>query len=467
MTLHDFGETDCGRSRVMQTLMKGDGVTDPAGQESSDDVPPIFFSEMTVDETSRLHLAYLPPPKREWIVPTRCVVMDCDGPKKVLIHDLDGSLMGVGPDASILARAEFMHQTRKDPSLYTWYNIPTKMLYDPAPLNDPGDAGWDMGPYMNYSMGVQNYVYRRRRMSATRTLRRQRPRHGDDNQRHGRRRAEALERGMPAPAAAGSPPPFSVDEVLDHRRRASLMASATAADWRMRMVFYTGDERNFYQGLDGTTCAPDEAAFDPACRTPRKTHREVAYAGTGGYPDGYGTYRQGCTFNAAWNAWSCTNASLTPARLIVESMDADHKSRSLVPVALATGGYVDLMNAGWDHQRAMQCGGYNCLQRLMTFHTTVALRRGYDLAFTGTNPQHLKLMMPSGDGRAAHDLTSTKLLIACFYSNPQKLEVHYRGAKVAPLPDNTFNYTALKPTVADPCGTNFFAAWESKLYVVG
>ena len=31
------------------------------------------------------------------------------------------------------------------------------------------------------------------------------------------------------------------------------------------------------------------------------------------------------------------------------------------------------MNAGWDHQRALDCGGYNCLQRLMTFHTTVAL----------------------------------------------------------------------------------------------
>ena len=35
------------------------------------------------------------------------------------------------------------------------------MLYDPAPLNDPADPGWDMGPYMNYSEGVQNYVYRR------------------------------------------------------------------------------------------------------------------------------------------------------------------------------------------------------------------------------------------------------------------------------------------------------------------
>ena len=42
---------------------------------------------------------------------------------------------------------------------------------------------------------------------------------------------------------------------------------------------------------------------------------------------------------------------MIPARLIIESMDEDHTSRSLTPVAVASGGYVDLMNAGWDHQR--------------------------------------------------------------------------------------------------------------------
>jgi hypothetical protein len=74
--------------------------------------------------------------------------------------------------------------------------------------------------------------------------------------------------------------------------------------------------------------------------------------------------------------------------------------------------------------------------------------------------------MPSGDGRAAHDTNLTKILVSCFYSNPQMLEVHYRGAKVAPLPDSSYNFSAAKPTVDDPCGTNFFASWESKLYVV-
>ena len=342
VTFHGFdAASSCGKSRVLQPLMQGDGVSDPAGQESSDDVPPIFFSGTTIDAISRANLAYMPPPKRSWIVPTRCVAMDCDGPKHALIHDLDGTLTGLGPDASILARAEFMHQTRADPSEHTWYNIPSKMLYDPAPLNDPGDAGWDMSAYANYSGGVQSYNYRRRALRALAAGRR-----GE----RGDRRVESLDRGMPAPNLHGEPPRFSVEEVLDHRRRASLQSSATASDWRQRMVFYTGDERNFYQGLDGTTCSPDEAVFDPACRTPRKTHKEVAYAGTGGYPDGYGTYREGCSFVAAWNAWSCSSASLTPARLVIESMDADHKSRSLVPVALATGGYVDLMNAGWDHQ---------------------------------------------------------------------------------------------------------------------
>ena len=80
------------------------------------------------------------------------------------------------------------------------------------------------------------------------------------------------------------------------------------------------------------------------------------------------------------------------------------------------------MNAGWSHQRAKDCGGYECLRRLMTFHTTVAVNRSYDLAFTGTNPQHLRLMMPFGAGHR-ENLTSARLLVSIFYSNPQKLEV--------------------------------------------
>jgi hypothetical protein len=42
-------------------------------------------------------------------------------------------------------------------------------------------------------------------------------------------------------------PTFGHEEITQHRR----LASAVETDWRNRMVFYQGDERAFYQGLDG------------------------------------------------------------------------------------------------------------------------------------------------------------------------------------------------------------------------
>lgn len=96
----DF-DWSCGESSIfMETTMHG-GVS----VDSADAVPPFFFTRTTVDETTRQNLAYLPKPKQEWIVETKCVVMDCDGPKHVVILDLDGSLTGLGPNSSIIARA--------------------------------------------------------------------------------------------------------------------------------------------------------------------------------------------------------------------------------------------------------------------------------------------------------------------------------------------------------------------------
>ena len=76
-------------SYVLQTMLSGKGVG-VGGMESSDAVPPHYFSKISIDADSRANLVYLPPPKRSWIDPRKCVVMDCDGPKHVLIHDLDG-----------------------------------------------------------------------------------------------------------------------------------------------------------------------------------------------------------------------------------------------------------------------------------------------------------------------------------------------------------------------------------------
>ena len=403
--------TSCGSSTVLMTTMRG-------GMESSDAVPPHFFSGITIDAISRTNLAKLPEPKREWIVPNKCVVMDCDGPKHVILHDLDGTLTGLGPDASVTARSEFMNEVRFDTTKYTWYNIPTKMLYDPAPLNDRGDPGWDMSAYAAYTGGGQTFSYRRLEdrddTSTTVVLGTVADGTGE-------------EKGAGEAGVATSTGALDVQTAVGIDVEGRQLASAADADWRNRMVFYPGDERSFYQGLDGRTCEPTSAIFDPSCRTVRKTHREVAYRG-------YGHYRKDCTLNTHYNAWVCPASSMIPARLIVESMDEDHTSRSLAPVALASGGYVDLVGGGWDHQRPKDCGGYDCLKRLMTFHTIVGVNRSYDLAFTGTNPKHLRLMLPSGGGEPtpAEQLRS-RVLVSIFYSNPQKLEVHLNKRIIQPL----------------------------------
>ena len=115
---------NCGSSTVLMTTMRG-------GMESSDAVPPHFFSKSTIDAQSRANLAVLPNPKQDWIAPSKCVVMDCDGPKHVILHDLDGTLTGLGPDSSIQGRAEFMNELRAETDKYTWYNIPTKVPVRP------------------------------------------------------------------------------------------------------------------------------------------------------------------------------------------------------------------------------------------------------------------------------------------------------------------------------------------------
>ena len=104
---------------------------------------------------------YLKPPQRSWIKPGKCVVMDCDGPKHAFAVDLDGSLTGLGERSSIVARAEFMNERRADPEQFTWYNIPWKMLLDPAPLNDRTDPGWDMSAYHEFAGPGFQFTYRR------------------------------------------------------------------------------------------------------------------------------------------------------------------------------------------------------------------------------------------------------------------------------------------------------------------
>ena len=78
--------------------------------------------------------------------------------------------------------------------------------------------------------------------------------------------------------------------------------------------------------------------------------------------------------------------------------------------------------------------------------------------------------MPSAAGlHAAQRVNNeTKVIVSIFYSNPQKLEVHYQNAVLPPLDGwfASYNFTMRKPTLDSPCGSNAYASWENKIYVL-
>ena len=43
------------------------------------------------------------------------------------------------------------------------------------------------------------------------------------------------------------------------------------------------------------------------------------------------------------------------------------------------------------------CAGYTCQRRLSLFHSIVALGKSYEVYFTGTSPQNLRLMLLNVD----------------------------------------------------------------------
>lgn len=70
-----------------------------------------------------------------------------------------------------------------------------------------------------------------------------------------------------------------------------------------------------------------------------------------------------------WNAYQCDD-SVRYGMLSIESMDHDTETRRLSPVAVFSGGYIDLLNGPQDHG---WCSGYTCRKRLSTFPAIVPL----------------------------------------------------------------------------------------------
>ncbi|KPP78019.1 fibrocystin-L-like, partial [Scleropages formosus] len=155
-----------------------------------------------------------------------------------------------------------------------------------------------------------------------------------------------------------------------------------------------------------------------------------------------------CTYMAAWQSYKCFH--LNYEMLVIESLDSDTETRRLSPVALLGDGYVDLLNEmascvkpvlirKWSYVKVCLpmlylgkgpqdhgwCAGYTCQRRVSLFHSIIATNKSFDIFFTSTSPQKLRLMLLNADNSKA-------VRVAVFYSNPQRLDVYVNNSLVAP-----------------------------------
>ncbi|XP_004640150.1 fibrocystin-L [Octodon degus] len=127
-----------------------------------------------------------------------------------------------------------------------------------------------------------------------------------------------------------------------------------------------------------------------------------------------------CKYIPDWQSYQCFGMEY--AMMVIESLDSDTETRRLSPVAIVSNGYVDLINGPQDHG---WCAGYTCQRRLSLFHSIVALNKSYEVYFTGTSPQNLRLMLLNVDH-------SKGVLVGIFYSTLQRLDVYVNNSLVCP-----------------------------------
>ncbi|XP_067833370.1 fibrocystin-L-like [Heptranchias perlo] len=127
-----------------------------------------------------------------------------------------------------------------------------------------------------------------------------------------------------------------------------------------------------------------------------------------------------CTYMPDWQSYKCFG--LNYEMLVIESLDTDTETRRLSPVALLSEGYIDLINGPQDHG---WCSGYTCQERISLFYGIVATNKSYDLYFTSTSPQNLRLMLLNTED-------SKVVRLAIYYSAPQRLDVYIKKTFIPP-----------------------------------
>ncbi|NP_001123871.1 PKHD1 like 1, tandem duplicate 2 isoform 1 precursor [Danio rerio] len=166
-----------------------------------------------------------------------------------------------------------------------------------------------------------------------------------------------------------------------------------------------------------------------------------------------GVIRSNCTYMSTWQSYKCFG--LNYKMLVIESLDTDTETRRLSPVAILGDKYVDLINGPQDHS---WCSGYTCRKRISLFHAIVATNKSFDIYFTSTTPQKLRLMLLNAG-------PTESVRVAVFYSNPQRLDVYVNNSLVGPTNaqwnvDKT-DYTLLEPTYTGQYFPSFNASHGS------
>lgn len=125
-----------------------------------------------------------------------------------------------------------------------------------------------------------------------------------------------------------------------------------------------------------------------------------------------------CTYMESWRMYKCTNMKYK--MLMIENLDKDTETRRLSPIAVASQGYVDLINGPQDHG---WCHGYTCQERISTFAALVATGLQYEIHMTSYNPQATRLTMLNAEKGDA-------VLVEIYYSKPERLDVYRDGEHV-------------------------------------
>ncbi|XP_068231985.1 fibrocystin-L-like [Palaemon carinicauda] len=89
-----------------ETRACGKDVALATNKDSDDSIHPIFTSEVTFYNTSEDNYIYMHEPSLSRVNPSDCVDMTCDGLKKVVLQDMDGSILGQ-ENATVTSQAEF------------------------------------------------------------------------------------------------------------------------------------------------------------------------------------------------------------------------------------------------------------------------------------------------------------------------------------------------------------------------